>query len=193
VAFLSLAVWRRFAEMKFPFLCAVALAASALPTHRADAQRATQHQVEAVFLYRFTEFVEWPPEPARNSLPFCIGVLGKDPFGTDLAATVRGESVGARDIEVRHLATAADAAECEMVFVSASERSRLPEILRTVAGHSVLTVADFDGFALAGGIVEFVVEESRTRLKINLNAARLSGLTIDSKLLRAAEIIGADR
>lgn len=172
---------------------AVAAVSLLLATFGADAQsRPTQHQVEAVFLFRFTQFVEWPSARAQN-VPFCIGVLGKDRFGKVLADAVRDERVDSRPIVVRHFAATADAADCEIVFVSESERTRVPEIVRALEGRGTLTVADFDGFATTGGIIEFVVDDSRTRLRINLSAARAAGLAIDSKLLRAAEIVGPDK
>jgi hypothetical protein len=45
------------------------------------------------------------------------------------------------------------------------------------------------GFAERGGMIHFIAERSRIRLKINLPAAEAAGLTISSKLLRAAEIV----
>ena len=48
-----------------------------------------------------------------------------------------------------------------------------------------ITEASF-GFGEHGGMVGFVTEDNRVRLRINLEAARAAGLTISSKLLRVA-------
>jgi len=41
-------------------------------------------------------------------------------------------------------------------------------------------------------MIQFATENSRIRLRINVDSARAAGLTISSKLLRPAEIIGTD-
>jgi hypothetical protein len=55
-----------------------------------------------------------------------------------------------------------------------------------------LTVSQADGAAQRGVMIQFATENSRIRLRINVDSARAAGLTISSKLLRPAEIIGAD-
>ena len=40
-------------------------------------------------------------------------------------------------------------------------------------------------------MMQFVTDNNRIRLRINVEAARLAGLTISSKLLRPAEIVAA--
>src|SRR5438046_10743513 len=68
----------------------------------AQAARASEAQVEAVFLFNFAQFVDWPPEAVPDSqAPLVIGILGGDPFGDLLDATVRGERRGARPFVVQ--------------------------------------------------------------------------------------------
>ena len=53
-----------------------------------------EYRVKAVFLFNFAQFVDWPPDAfTAPGQPFVIGVLGKDPFGPELDAVVRGETV----------------------------------------------------------------------------------------------------
>jgi hypothetical protein len=40
-------------------------------------------------------------------------------------------------------------------------------------------------------MIQFATENNRIRLRINVESARAAGLTISSKLLRPAEIVGA--
>jgi hypothetical protein len=42
-----------------------------------------------------------------------------------------------------------------------------------------------------GATVGFRMEEQKVRIRINLDAARAANLTISSKLLRAADVLGA--
>jgi hypothetical protein len=78
---------------------------------------------------------------------------------------------------------------CHILFISQSESKRLEQIVAALKGRSILTVSDSDGFTRYGGMIRFVTEKNKLRLRINLEAATAANLTISSKLLRPAEIV----
>lgn len=154
---------------------------------------ARPYQVEAVFLFNFTQFVTWPADAfATANDPLSICVLGEDPFGRYLDDTVAGEKAQGRPLQVRRLQRGDDAEHCHIVFVGRSEEALLGTILPRLHAHNTLTVSDADDFGKRGGMVRFVVEDRRVRLRINVEAARAAGLTISSNLLRIAEIATTD-
>lgn len=156
----------------------------------AQTVRASEYQVKAVFLFNFAQFVDWPPEAFADSLaPLVIGVVGDDPFGPLLEATVRGETVHARSLEIRRYRRTDDLSTCHVLFISRSETARLAGILAALQGQPILTVSDDEDFARRGGVVGFVTESGKIRFRINLEAARAARLTISSKLLRLAEVV----
>jgi hypothetical protein len=160
------------------------LTASAMAAPTSSAQ---EYQVKAVFLYNFTQFVGWPAAtPARA--PIVIGILGDDPFGSYLDDTVRGEKVGDRPLVVRRYRRLEDVDDCQILFISRSEAIRFDQIAARLKDRSILTVSDADQSGKRGGIVRFVTENDRVKLRINATSARIAGLTISSKLLRVAEI-----
>lgn len=147
----------------------------------------TAQQVEAVFLFYFSQFVEWPSGAFRSAQsPIVIGVLGDDPFDGSLDQAVAGERVDGRRVVVRRLQSVQDAAGCHILYIGSSEAARLPGILNALKGRDVLTVSDLDHFARAGGMIAFVLMDQHVRLRINAEAARAAGLTLSSKLLSAA-------
>jgi hypothetical protein len=149
-----------------------------------------EYQIKAVFLYNFTQFVEWPATAFPDDLaPLVIGVLGEDLFGEDLDAAASGEKVGARSIEVRRYRRIEDVGTCHVLFISRSELARFDQIMAALQGRSILTVGDFQDFSPRGGMICFVMENNRVRMRINLEAARRTGLILSSKLLRPAQIV----
>src|ERR1043166_7669965 len=73
----------------------------------------TDYQVKAVFLFNFAQFVEWPSTAfANDTSPVVIGILGDDPFGVVLEATLKGEVARGRKIVVKHFTTEDDPREC---------------------------------------------------------------------------------
>lgn len=147
----------------------------------------TAPQVEAVFLFYFSQFVDWPADAfAGQSSPIVIGVLGDDPFDGALDQAVAGERVNGRPIVVRRLKSLADATGCHILYISSSEAAQLPQILSSLKGRNVLTVSDLDDFVQSGGMIRFVLIDQRVRLRINAQAAQAAGLKLSSKLLRVA-------
>jgi len=156
----------------------------------AQAARPSEYQVKAVFLFNFAQFVDWPPEAVVDSqAPLVIGVLGENPFGDLLDATVRGEHVGARSFVVRRYQRVEDIKTCDILFISRPAGDRPEGVLADLKHRPILTVSDAEGFAEHGGMIGFVSDRNRIRLQINLDVAQAAHLTISSKLLRVAEII----
>ena len=152
---------------------------------------AKEYQVKAVFLFNFALFTQWPSSAFSGAdAPLVIGVAGKDPFGSFLDQVVAGERVNGRRLVVRRYAHAVEAADCHILFVGRSESERALVDLKALRGRSVPTVSDIEGFAVRGGNVELRTTRGRIRLRINVDAVRDAGLTLSSKLLRPAEIVG---
>lgn len=158
---------------------------------RMDAQVAlAEYQVKAAYLFNFLKFVEFPEESFGDSLaPIVIGIVGKDPFGPSLPQVVVGKTVEGRDLVIRNFHTGENLREAHILFISASEKKRLPQILAGLQGVSVLTVADLDGFLDEGGMIQFLSESDRVRFAINVNAAGRAKIKISSKLLSLARMV----
>jgi uncharacterized protein DUF4154 len=151
----------------------------------------SEYQVKAVFLFNFAQFVDWPAEAfPRPQAPFVIGVLGEDPFGARLDEVVRGERVNGRPLVVERYRSVAEIRNCNILFIGNSEAGHLDEILAALKGRSILTVGDADAGGQRGVMIRLVNENNRIRLRIDVAAAKAGNLTISSKLLRPAEIVG---
>jgi len=156
-----------------------------------------EYQIKAVFLFNFSQFVDWSqsaaPAPATRNAPFVIGVLGEDPFRAFLDATVRDETIRSRPFLVKRYRSVEEITACEILFVSHSERRQLRSILTALKDRATLTVSDVDDFAKSGGMIQFVTDNKRIKLLINLDAARAANLTLSSKLLRPATIVSGEK
>jgi hypothetical protein len=163
---------------------------SFLLSFTAFAQTIDEYQVKAAFIYNFAKFVEWPPQTFKTDKdPIRICVLGQDPFGHALFDAVNGKTVFGRTFVIAELSDASQANECQVLFVSSSERKHLRSILGEPRTIGVLTVGEMDGFAAQGGIVNFKLTDGRVRLEINVEAAEQARLRISSKVLSLAAIV----
>lgn len=149
-----------------------------------------EYSIKAVFLYNFARFTEWPDSafPAPDS-PLSVCILGQDPFADELDQ-IKGRTVHGRKLLLKRQRKTAGVKQCHVLFVSGSEEKRLSEILDQVEGWPVLTVGDMEGFAEAGGAINFTKIGNRIRFEINPTAAKASGITLSSKLLSLAHLVG---
>ncbi len=166
------------------------LLTAVLALHAASAAPTPAGEVKAVFLFNFTKFVEWPSAsfPAPSS-PIIIGVLGADPFGGALEQTVAGETVNGRPLTIKRFKSLEELAPCHILFISASQEERVPEILRRLGRSETLTVADIDGFAMRGGAIQFRADSGRIRFEISREAAERAGLRVSARLLSLASVV----
>jgi hypothetical protein len=164
---------------------ALAMAAQAVA---ASQTAQPEYELKARFLLQFPEFVSWPPasgmdDPAR---PFVILILGDSPFGARLDQAAAGRKVQGHPVEVRYSRDAAAMDGCQMVFICGDQRNRLDALLARAAARSVLTVADTEGSAARGVMINLVIESSLPRFEINRGAALAAGLPISAQLLGLA-------
>ncbi|HEU5231236.1 MAG TPA: YfiR family protein [Terriglobales bacterium] len=156
----------------------------------AHADRPSEYQVKAAYLYNFGKFVNWPADAGAAS-EFDVCVLGTDPFGPLLDATVSDSTINGKRVIARRIGRAQDAASCRVVFIAASESQRLGSDLAVLSKLHVLTVSDNAHFLERGGMIQFVLEGDRVRFAVNLSAAQEAGLTLSSELLKVAtKVVG---
>lgn len=160
----------------------------------AEARPEPEYQLKAVFLFNFAQFVEWPARSFRSpEAPLVIGVSGTDPFGSYLDNLVTGEKVGTHPLVVRRYRRDEDPSDCHILFVCASESAILGPSLARLKGQTVLTVSDIESFSRQGGMVRFVTEGGKIRLRINVDAAKAVDLRISSKILRPATVVTREK
>jgi hypothetical protein len=154
------------------------------------AQTADEYRLKAAFLFNFAKFVDWPPGAFKTAGdPISICIVGKNPFGGALDQAVNGQAVQGKSFSIRQITDVHQMRGCHIIFVSSSERKRLPAIFSEIKTLGVLTVGECDNFAAEGGVVNFRIEEGTVRIQINVDAAALQQLHISSKLLSLAEIV----
>lgn len=154
---------------------------------------AKEYQVKAAYLTHFLKFIQWPePPPSSRSAAICI--IGEDPFGSDLNELMKGERINGRPVEVKRVSRMEDTRACMILFVSQSERERVPSLVRFVRGKhagdvGTLLVGDSPDFAEKGGAIQFITESGKIRFIVNLEAAEAAGLKISSRMLALAKVL----
>lgn len=146
----------------------------------------SEYEVKAAYVYRFTQFVEYP---AREGKPFVVGILGRDPFGQSIDQAFKDKKIYGRNPVVRRISSVAEAKECDLVFIGASAAGKLPELLGEIRALPILTVADSPGLMAKGVMINLFMEDNKVRFEVNTISAKAAGLTISSRLLALAKTV----
>ena len=153
----------------------------------------SEYRVKAGYVFNFFRFIQWPDDAFLDAkAPVVIGIVGEDPFGNQLPQVIYGKTVQGRDLVIRRYRAADNLSGIHILFIGALERKRLPQILASLRGSSVLTVAKMDRFLEAGGVIQFTFENSHNRFAINVDAADRARLKVSSKLLSVAQYVQAN-
>ncbi|QJB57230.1 YfiR family protein [Pseudodesulfovibrio sp. zrk46] len=144
---------------------------------------ASADHLRALFVQRLVKYVNWPegvgPKPGEP-----IIVAATDP--ESLRPYFKGKSASAFELvqwpaETYHV----------LVLTGTPERETAA-ILKRTNGHPVLTIGQNPVNLRLGIVVNFHMVNGKLKLQINPEAARQSGLSISSKLLKIAQIYRGD-
>ena len=171
------------------------LSAMALGGHAEalDSSDSSEYLIKAGFIYNFAKLVEWPTASfAQPDSPIVIGILGEDPFGATLDRIVADKKINGRGFAVKRVKWSRDfkdLRDCNILFVSSSEKEHIESVIDAMKGLPILTIGDAPGFAKRGGIINFMLEDNKVRFEVNVEAAKHADLTISSRLLTLAKIV----
>jgi len=163
------------------------LAGCCLAAPAALAAEPTENDVKVAYLFNFAQFVDWPSGAgagADDAVNFCV--IGGNPFGRTLYS-IQGKTIKNRKVAVSLINAAAEASQCQVLFISRSERQQVRHITGQLGRKPVLTISDTEDFVQAGGMIGMFLDDGRVQFEINNAAAEHAGLKISSHLLRLAK------
>lgn len=145
-----------------------------------------EQQLKAAYLFHFPDFVTWPSTPAaRDEVVICLSA--QHPLYELLRQAISKQPDKALVLQSRYGVQNIEA--CQMWYVSAAEFPEFQRNLPTIAAQPVLTISSVPGFARAGGMLEFYLEDNKVRLRANLAALHRAQIRVSSRLLRLVELV----
>jgi hypothetical protein len=170
--------------MKSAFLILVATILSATT---AFSQERPPHEIHAAMLFNFIKYIQWPDESAGGE--FVVGVIGEENVFNTLKQWYDGKPKGAKKYSIRKLASAAEASECQVVYVGKSKSKELESIIGSTSGKSVLTVTDGNGLAQKGSCINFKIIDGKLKFELNQASVSSSNLKVSGQLSSMAILI----
>ncbi len=172
---------------KVPFLWMIVALAFAAGSAAVPQQSPLEYPVKAAFLYNLVKFVEWPA--ADGNGPIVLGILGRDAFGAIVEQVFRGKDLDGRALHIRYVVRPEELKSCQVIFISETEKERLPEILGALRDAHTLTVSEIERFAERGGMVHLTMENKKVHFEVNVDTVSRARLKISARLLQLASVV----
>lgn len=157
----------------------------------ASVAQPVEYLLKAGFIEKFARFIDWPGQggsPAAES-PFVISIIGDSPFRGSLEEIYGQGRIKGKPVSINYIRTVDEIAGSHVLFICASERNNLPEILEAAGRQPVLLVSDTRGFVRQGTHINLYITENGTlHFEINVEAVKQSGLSVQLALLEVAKI-----
>ena len=152
-----------------------------------------EYKLKAAFLYNFAKFVKWPESQLPTQDPvitFCVTDLSLFPGQLE---NIARKQVGNRSLIIKEVnASTSDIdavlGSCHLLFVDESEESFVFKYKDKLT--HVLTVGENNAFHAQGGMISFYQQNGKLRFSIHIGHANKAGITINSRLLRLAKVVG---
>ena len=163
----------------------------ALQAQSTIAPTLSETAMQALYLYNFSKFVEWPEKSFPNpQSPINLCIYGEKPADIRVAVgAIDGKLTQSRTLKIKHSVTLADLGVCQIVFIPTSEKRWLPDALRVAHANSALTVSDIDDFVDAGGGIGLIMVDQKIRFDCNLDITQAAGLKLSAQLLKLARTV----
>lgn len=140
----------------------------------------SEYLLKANFLFNFVSFTKWP-----NSVkPSTLCTLGEDPFLSSELTSINQKT--GKNLTITRNILFADIEACHILFISTSEADKLPRIMSKIKERPILTIAEFDGFATNGGMIQFLQKNKKISFIVNNRSVKAANLHLSAKLLEVA-------
>jgi len=174
--------------------CSFALLLLLVPcATRAEAQTATagEDEIRAAMVLHLMLFVDWPASKMDSAHPqFVVCVLGADPIRPVLESVFRDKIVASKPVVVERHSANDKLDGCHVLYVGFNARKDFLRQVPALQQSSVLTISERSNTMDAGQVIGFPIEEEHVKIEVNLQSAQLSKLTISSRLLHLATLVG---
>ncbi|MFW5444356.1 MAG: YfiR family protein [Methylococcaceae bacterium] len=146
----------------------------------ADEAQNLEYKLKALYIIRLSKFIIWPESPNKNSFKICID--SKDQVAIQLKKTTKTD-INGRKLEIIDPPVDFSIAQCDFLYFSSGL------IDSAIVNIPVVTISSHKNFAEQGGMIEFYIDDSKVRMKANLQVVNRAGIKLSSKLIRLLKIV----
>lgn len=135
-------------------------------------------KMQSLYIYNFIKNIKWKNVEDK----YVVGVFGDNTKVADINAVIGLRKFNSKSIEVKKITSAAEAGDCQIIFVSSDFKSSIENLNNPTVLKNTLLVSEEGGIE-SGVSIAFMLEGSKLKFKINEPVCKNSGLQISATLL----------
>ncbi len=140
--------------------------------------------LQAVFLGRFAQFIEWPEQQKEH---FIITLIDENPFANMLDNLYKDKTIHGKSIKIFYVTKIDEINKTDILFITLDDPKEVKKAINFAQQNAILTISKRRGFAQRGGIIQLNFVMQKTHLKINYDASIKSKIKISAPLLAIAK------
>nr|WP_319400487.1 YfiR family protein [uncultured Carboxylicivirga sp.] len=137
---------------------------------------------KALFLYNFTQNVEWPAETNLSS-EFIITVVGDREMASELEKLAKVKKVGNKTIVIKQTNQVKSLDNSHVIFLSQAKSGLMPMLSTGQQGKHSLIISSKEGLCSNGAAISFTTVEGKLRYEISASNIEKQGLKVNTKLI----------
>lgn len=146
----------------------------------------TNAKIKAIFLYNFTQYIDWPVAYKKDD--FKIAILGASDMLPELEKLAKLKKVGSQKIVIQKYSSVDAIQQCHVLYIPASHSAQVDKAVQKLSDWSTLLVTDKPGYGKKSGI-NFVIEQNKQKFELNKTALTENQLVVSSSLLKLAKAV----
>lgn len=143
---------------------------------------ASEAQIKAVFLKKFTHLIEWPKS---NRADFTICVLSDKSFAKELKSIYSKKKFKTKTVKIINIASHVNIPDCQLLFIGKNVKD-IKKVTHSISKRPILTVSDQKDFAHDNVMITMYLNQNRFKYIINNKTAKSVDIKISYLLLKTA-------
>lgn len=140
---------------------------------------------EAIFIYNFTKFIDWPRTDGHSE--FIIGILGQGDIVNEMQLMASQKLVADRKIIIKIFENAENIEHCHLLFITKKQSSQLSVARQKLSGMSTLYITESYGMAQKGADINLSSSVNKVSFEINTKYLKENNLKVANALLNFAD------
>ncbi len=139
-------------------------------------------KMQSLYIYNFIKNIKWKNVESK----YIVGVFADEQVVTEIINTIGVRKFNGKDIEVKKISSPEQAAECQIVFVTADYKSIIAQLNNPTVLKNTLLVSEEGGLE-NGASIAFFLDDAKLKFKINEPVCKSSNLQISATLLSLSQ------
>lgn len=144
-------------------------------------------QFQALYIYNFAKNIGWPE--IDNSKDLVITIISNNTLSGELNKLAQTRKVGNRKVIVKDVATIAEVAKSDIIYLDASKAGQIGQLVNSQQGNRVLIISDKGGHCANGAGISFITEGEKLKYEISKANIEKRGLDVSLQLLQLGKAV----